>query len=328
MDSLITGIEIRRFTPDDYVALTRLNNLTYSDFQKEKEELRFRDESNPPHCRWERWVAESDGHVIGFAGYYQNPGSYHPRKFTLWLGIDPEWYGRGTGRRLYRQVLDAIELRDPLTLDAWTRDDMPCRVGFLERRGFVRDMLLWTSVLDLTGFDAARFGDAVPAVEAQGIQLRSVADLEGSDPDVRGKMFDLWLELREDVPMPPGDQRSEVPYERWAQRHDRPEFYPAGYFVAVDGDRFVGTSQLWHSPWPDTLRTGMTGVRRAYRRRGIALALKVHSLQFVRALGYRRVLTENESNNTGMLGINERLGFVKNPAWIHYLKTFGPSDTG
>jgi GNAT superfamily N-acetyltransferase len=94
--------------------------------------------------------------------------------------------------------------------------------------------------------------------------------------------------------------------------------------LAVDGDRFVGTSQLWRAPAADELRTGLTGVRREYRRRGIALALKVHSLAFAKAQAcYKRVLTENESNNRGMLSINERLGFVKKPVWAHYLKTFG-----
>jgi mycothiol synthase len=70
------------------------------------------------------------------------------------------------------------------------------------------------------------------------------------------------------------------------------------------------------------LRTGLTAVRRAYRRRGIALALKVRSLEFGKANGYSSVQTENESNNRGMLAINDELGFVKNPAWAHYLKSF------
>jgi RimJ/RimL family protein N-acetyltransferase len=70
------------------------------------------------------------------------------------------------------------------------------------------------------------------------------------------------------------------------------------------------------------LRTGMTGVRREWRRRGIALALKVRSLEFAKAQGFRRVVTENETNNRGMIAINDRLGFVKQPAYVHYLKTF------
>jgi len=68
------------------------------------------------------------------------------------------------------------------------------------------------------------------------------------------------------------------------------------------------------------LRTGVTGVRREYRRRNIALALKVRALEFGKSQGYRQVITENEINNQGMIAINDRLGFVKNPAWLHYLK--------
>ena len=49
----------------------------------------------------------------------------------------------------------------------------------------------------------------------------------------------------------------------------------------------------------------------------------MHALAFARSRGYQRVLTENESNNRGILAINERLGFVKNPVWVHYLKAFG-----
>ncbi len=132
----------------------------------------------------------------------------------------------------------------------------------------------------------------------------------------------MWCSIRDDVPIPPGEERADVPFERWFGRFNRPELLPAGYMLAVDGDRFVGTSQLWRAPDADALRTGLTGVRREYRRRGIALALKVHALEFAKRQGYRRVLTENESNNRGMLAINERLGFVKNPAWRHYLRAF------
>jgi mycothiol synthase len=122
--------------------------------------------------------------------------------------------------------------------------------------------------------------------------------------------------------MPPGDVRTEVSFDHWRQRTSRPDLMPAGYFVALDGEDYVGTSQLWLSPEAGELRTGLTAVRREYRRRGIALALKVKALELGKAQGYQRVVTENETHNVGMIGINDRLGFVKNPAYVHFLKTF------
>jgi len=79
---------------------------------------------------------------------------------------------------------------------------------------------------------------------------------------------------------------------------------------------------MWRAPEPDGLRTGLTAVKRAHRRRGIAFALKIRALEFAVAQGFKRVQTDNEANNRGMLAINIELGFVKYPAWVHYVKSF------
>src|SRR5438093_416704 len=99
-------------------------------------------------------------------------------------------------------------------------------------------------------------------------------------------------------------------------RTSRPNLLPTGYFVAVVGDEYVGVSNLWLSPVAGELRTGTTGVQREWRRRGIALALKVRSLEFAKKQGYLRVATENETNNHRMIAINDRLGFAKQPAYV------------
>jgi mycothiol synthase len=317
-----TSLKIRSFTAEDYADFARLHNANFAEFSMTPDEWQFEDARRPEHCRQARWVAECDGRIVGFVHYDQNPQVYHPRKFQLALVVDPEFFGRGIGRRLYDLVLGEVQQLDPLSVDEWTRVDWAWRVGFLERRGFVEDMRMWTSSLDLTRFDPSQFADRVAAVEVQGIQLRSWAELGLDDPTVRRRIFAMWLAIRDDVPMPPSDKRTDTSFEQWQDRTMRRELLPAGYFLAIDGEQYVGTSQLWRSPEPGELRTGMTGVRREYRRRGIAHALKVRSLEFAKEHGYLRVATENEINNRGMIAINDLLGFVKQPAYAHYLKSF------
>ncbi|HEY3146685.1 MAG TPA: GNAT family N-acetyltransferase, partial [Dongiaceae bacterium] len=125
---------------------------------------------------------------------------------------------------------------------------------------------------------------------------------------------------RQDIPLPPGEVRAALPFEDWLGYEEHPSKIHEGYFVALDVGQPIGVSSLWRAlDEPDLLRTGLTGVRRAYRRRGIAFALKLRALEFARAQpGIRRVITDNESTNQPMLAINEALGFAKQPAWIHH----------
>jgi mycothiol synthase len=317
-----TRVAIRPFTALDYVAVAQIFNASFAEFSMTAAEWRLEDEQRPAYCRWARWVAEYGSRVVGFAHYEQHAGHYHPRKFQLTVAIDPAFYGRGIGGRLFDLVLQEIEAFDPLSADEWSREDMSVRRNFLERRGFVEDMRMWTSSLDFAEFDARRFAETIESVEAQGIRIRSLAELGASDQTVQQKLYELWLAVRHDIPSPPDDVRSDVSFEEWWGRNNRPTLLPAGYLVAIVGQQYVGTSQLWLSADPAELRTGTTAVLRAHRRRGIALALKVRALEFGQAQGYHRAVTENEVNNRGMIAINDQLGFVKNPVWLHYLKSF------
>jgi mycothiol synthase len=323
METTTTRVELRPFTGADYADITRIHNLNFGpEFSMEPDDFQFEDDSRPEHCRLARWVAQHEGRVVGFAHYAQNASIFDPRKFQLAIVVDPAHCGHGVGRQLYDLVIAEVPQFDPLSVDEWSRADMPWRIGFLERRGFVEDMRVWASVVDLSTLDLRRFADKIPAVESQGIRLRSFAEMGVANPDVRRKIYELWLEVRYDVPIPPGDVRQEVSFDKFWEQTDRPTLLPTAYFLAFDGDELVGTSALWLAPEPDLLRTGLTAVKRAYRRRGIAFALKIRGFQFAIARGYNRVQTDNESNNRGMLAINVELGFVKYPAWIHYVRSF------
>jgi len=67
------------------------------------------------------------------------------------------------------------------------------------------------------------------------------------------------------------------------------------------------------------LHQGLTGVLRDERGQGIARALKLRTIDYGRANGFREIRTLNDSLNGPMLAINVALGFVREPAWI----TFG-----
>ena len=77
---------------------------------------------------------------------------------------------------------------------------------------------------------------------------------------------------------------------------------------------------------PGVLYNGLTGVRREYRRRGIARALKVKNLLWAKRNGYEVVKTWNDATNEGMLELNMALGFVKQPAWIGFKKVLREDD--
>ncbi len=61
---------------------------------------------------------------------------------------------------------------------------------------------------------------------------------------------------------------------------------------------------------------------REWRGRGVATALKVAAIGVARALGAPTIRTDNASDNAPMLRVNDRLGFVRDPATVSYLRLF------
>jgi len=90
--------------------------------------------------------------------------------------------------------------------------------------------------------------------------------------------------------------------------------------VAVSGGIYIGYSELFAGRQVDTLRQEATAVRRAYRRRRVALALKLRGLAYAQAHGYARVDTGMASNNAAMVALNTRLGFVPERAYLTFRK--------
>ncbi len=317
------NIMIRPFTGSDadYAAMVGVVNSVYPDYPETVAEAKFGDGNQPVHIKKARWLAERAGVVVGYANYHQFEGMYHPQRFGVSAAVPPEDQGQGIGAALYDTVMNALVAHDPLSVRARYRSDVTGSERFLADRGFSEDMRDWESRLDVTRFNPTPFLAHAERATTHGIQIVSLANLLAHDPEYRARLYDLDMALSADVPSPePFTPISVEQFEKWIFAN--PNFMPAGYFVALDGTHYVGSTALWKSQaTPTEIYTGLTGVRREYRRKGIALALKLRAIDFAHSYGATLIKTWNESNNRGMLGINETLGFVKQPVWVNLQKS-------
>jgi ribosomal protein S18 acetylase RimI-like enzyme/RimJ/RimL family protein N-acetyltransferase len=313
------NLVIRPFEDRDYPAIAEVLKAAWPDEAHSEAALREEDD-HAPNIKWGRFVAEVEGQVVGEGEYTQFEGMYHPQKFAAWVTVKPMFRSQGIGKALYRQVLAALQPHDPISILSSTREDQPHALAWLKKLGFAEKMRYWESRLDVVGFDFTPWAGRMEAVEAAGFALKSLKELE-ADKEHRQKLYDLWLEARQDVPRP--EEMSEVSFEDYCKWVFESRYYlPEAHFVAIDKTtgQYVALSTLWKTDG-DYLSTGLTGTRRAYRRKGLALALKLKGIRFAKAYGTKEIRTGNETGNRAMLAINEALGFVKQPAWIDYVLT-------
>jgi ribosomal protein S18 acetylase RimI-like enzyme len=102
-----------------------------------------------------------------------------------------------------------------------------------------------------------------------------------------------------------------ISFEAWRQIVVEPDWDPSLWFVAWDGDQIAGFS-LCHAQSqgdPDLGWVEVLAVRRPWRRRGLALALLLHSFAELRARGRPKVgLGVDADNLTGAVRLYERAG--------------------
>ncbi len=182
----------------------------------------------------------------------------------------------------------------------------PDGLAFARNRRFEEVARAWDAMLPLAGLTPAPV-DAPP-----GVEIRTLAER----PDLLRSLYEVEVEAIADIPAP--EPYVVGSFEDWRRREvEAPLTRTDSWFLAVAGDEVVGHALLLQQPGrPGAGWHEMTGVRRGWRGRGVAAALKRAQIAWAKAQGLDRLETENHEDNAPMRRLNQRLGYQAKPATI------------
>jgi RimJ/RimL family protein N-acetyltransferase len=307
----------REFEPSDYPRLSEIYNANFPDYQRSVEEWRSRDESvDKSKYYLQRFVFSEKGAPVGFGDLAHVTDMFNPHKYWMTILVDPKSQGRGIASAIYESLNDTLVQLKAIGCWAGSRENLPRLTAFYKKRGFEEKQRVWESRLEVSKVDNSRFQDYAERVRKQGIVITSLAQERKVDRDALRKLHELVQTIAADIPQP--EPFTAISYEQWeAFEIKNPSLLPDGYMIAKDGSKYIGLSTVWRiDREPKGLGQGNTGVRREYRGRGIAIALKLNMIDYAKQNGYTRVKTWNDSINAPMLAVNIKLGFKREVVWL------------
>jgi GNAT superfamily N-acetyltransferase len=314
---------IRSFTVTDIPAALAIGNDGAALSPERLAEARAEYEGWPAERYYRaRWVAENDDKVVvGWGEITHRPWQFHPDKYGLHVEVAPDRRRQGAGGLILERLIGELRARQALLARAFALEGDAESIGFLTHRGFREVWRELESRLDVTAFDPRTFAGAEERVARQDVTITTLADEMSRDPGVLREVYDLSSASQDD---PQLDPVTPLPFEEFvAGEISGAKSLPEAWFLARSGGRLVGVSTLERvGDSVKTVESGYTGVHPQYRRRGIALALKLRTIAYARTHGYRHIQTGSNAVNAPMLHLNAALGFEPQPARITYEHRF------
>jgi GNAT superfamily N-acetyltransferase len=135
-------------------------------------------------------------------------------------------------------------------------------------------------------------------------------------PDLARSAWEVTAEGQADLP---GGAAGDVaPFAAWnARRLTSSATSRALSLVALSDNLVVGWAALdVRDGDPSVGLHELTAVRRAWRRRGVATALKRHQIARARELGLAWLHASNDAENAGIRSVNHRLGYHPQPVRV------------
>lgn len=307
----MTDFSIRPAASDEYEAIAELLNSNNPPVPAVAATLRESDEKRPDYCKSGRWVAEQNGGLLGLGMFEQSIYAYDPLAAQVRIVVHPDFQGQGIGQALYARVEQAVREAGIETLRGGVNEDKARDLDFAQQLGYSEERRVFESTLEVATFDPTPFNDLLATLAGNGITIRPYSEIKG-DPGLDHAIYTLITTTLVDIPIP-------VPYTLpafdlfYTELFENPTVPHEGILLAMAGDEVVGIT--YHRVYNDEqMNINYSGIRRDYRGRKLALALKVAGAAFARAHGIHILRTSNDSTNPSILTINRKLGFVPRPA--------------
>lgn len=254
-----------------------------------------------------------ESHAIDCADFLVRGGSgwvgLVPRRPDIGLALVtvlPGHRRQGLGTALYACISAWLAEQSVVEVDATVPENDEQSLEFALKRGFREVERNRRMILELRSVEPG------PVAPPEGIEIIAWAER----PDLSRGIYEVACEAEPDVP---GDRQAKMePFEDWLEH----EMRGAGdredaTFLALVGEEVVGYAKFsLTAAQPECAHHDMTGVKRAWRGRGIAGALKRRQIVWAKEHGYRRLVTQNEMRNEPIRRLNQRLGYRETPGRI------------
>jgi GNAT superfamily N-acetyltransferase len=258
-------------------------------------------------------VRSLESRASAFADFLAPGGSawvglvpWRPGFGETFVTVLPENRRQGLGTAFYERISSWLADHDIDQIDATVPEDDEESIAFAVKRGFQEVERNGRMILDLATVEPD------PAAPSEGVEIVTW----DQRPELGRGIYEVACEAYPDIP---GDRDQTIePFENWLEHEmkgsgDRAD----ATFLAVAGDEVVGYAKFsLTDAQPTTAHHDMTAVKRAWRQRGIAGALKRTQIAWAKEHGYERLATQNEMRNEPIRRLNQRLGYREAPGRI------------
>ena len=241
------------------------------------------------------YLVREDGVILGSG--VGATFAYRPHRVATLITVLAGQRRRGAGTALYEAISRWASGRGVRELEVAVASNDPESLSFARRHGFTEHRHEVGLVLSLA--DVSPQPVQLPA----GIEIVTWA----RRPELARGMYEVNLEIHPDIP---GfeDVAGETFKDWMTHQMQRPTDSPEATFIALAGEEVVGFAKLSLTT-PTAAGNAMTAVKRPWRGRGVASALKATEINWALANGYTELHTSNEERNTPINRLNARLGY-------------------